>query len=89
MNCKKNKITVVMQATLECSRSQCGSTVDNVRALNQKLQALALARNIQWLDLNPGLTNDAQGLLPKYTCDGLHLSKAAYLYWAERLKGFI
>jgi len=86
---QKNKITVVMQATLECSRPQCGSTVDDVRALNQKLQAFAVARNIQWLDLNPGLTNDAQGLLPKYTWDGLHLSKAAYLYWAERLKSFI
>ncbi|MFZ4709147.1 MAG: GDSL-type esterase/lipase family protein, partial [Zwartia sp.] len=68
---QKNKINVVMQATLECSRPQCGNTVDDVRALNQKLQALALARNIQWLDLNPGLTNDAQGLLPKYTWDGL------------------
>ena len=86
---QKNKITVLMQATLECSRPQCGSTVDDVRALNQKLQAFAVARNIQWLDLNPGLTNDVQGLLPKYTWDGLHLSKPAYLYWAERLKSFI
>jgi lysophospholipase L1-like esterase len=86
---QKNKITVVMQATLECSRPQCGIAVDSVRSLNQKLQAFALARNIQWLDLNPGLTNDEQGLLPKYTWDGLHLSKPAYLYWAERLKGFI
>jgi hypothetical protein len=86
---QKNKITVVMQATVECSRPQCGSTVEAVRSLNQKLQAFALARNIQWLDLNPGLTSDAQGLLPKYTWDGLHLSKAAYLYWAERLKGLI
>ena len=86
---QKNKITVLMQATLECSRPQCGSTVDDVRALNQKLQAFAVTRNIQWLDLNPGLTNDVQGLLPKYTWDGLHLSKAAYLHWAERLKSFI
>jgi lysophospholipase L1-like esterase len=86
---QKNKITVVMQATLECSRPQCGSAVEAVRSLNQKLQAFAVARNIQWLDLNPGLANDEQGLLPKYTWDGLHLSKPAYLYWAERLKGFI
>ena len=86
---QKNKITVVMQATLECSRPQCGGAIESVRSLNQKLQAFAVARNIQWLDLNPGLTNDAQGLLPKYTWDGLHLSKAAYLYWAERLKSFI
>ena len=86
---QKNKITVVMQATLECSRPQCGSAVEAVRSLNQKLQAFALARNIQWLDLNPGLANDQQGLLPKYTIDGLHLSKPAYLYWAERLRSFI
>ena len=86
---QKNKITVVMQATLECSRPQCGSAVEAVRSLNQKLQAFALARNIQWLDLNPGLANDQQGLLPKYTIDGLHLSKLAYLYWAERLRSFI
>jgi len=57
--------------------------------LNQKLQAFALAGNIQWLDLNSGLANDKQGLLPKYTWDGLHLSKPAYLYWAERLKSLI
>jgi lysophospholipase L1-like esterase len=86
---QKNKITVVMQATLECSRPQCGSAVESVRSLNQKLQAFAVARNIQWLDLNPGLANDEQGLLPKYTWDGLHLSKPAYLSWAERLKSFI
>ena len=86
---QKNKITVVMQATLECSRPQCGNAVEAVRALNQKLLAFAQVRNIQWLDLNPGLANDEQGLLPKYTWDGLHLSKPAYLYWAERLKSLI
>ena len=86
---QKNKITVVMQATLECSRSQCGSVIEAVKSLNQNLQALAEARNIQWLDLNPGLANDEQGLLPKYTWDGLHLSKPAYLYWAERVKSFV
>ena len=86
---QKNKITVVMQATLECSRPQCGNVIEAVRSLNQKLQVFAVARNIQWLDLNPGLANDSQGLLPKYTWDGLHLSKPAYLYWAERLRSFI
>ena len=86
---QKNKITVVMQATLECSRPQCGNTVDTVRSLNQKLLGLAQAKHIAWLDLNPGLTSTDQGLLPQYTWDGLHLSKPAYLYWAEQLKSFI
>jgi len=86
---QKNKITVVMQATLECSRPRCGSTVDAVRALNLRLQKLAHDRNIRWIDLNRGLATEELGLLPEYTWDGLHLSKPAYLYWAEQLKGLM
>ena len=82
-------IKVYIQATVECARSQCGVTVDKVRALNDKLRLVANARGITLIDLNPGLTSQTQGLLGKYTTDGLHLSAEAYVYWAEKIKKLI
>lgn len=81
----KNGIDVLIQATLECARLRCGSAVDKVRELNLKLKILAESRNLQFIDLNPDLTSSSQGLLEKFTSDGLHLSKAAYVYWAEKI----
>lgn len=78
---QKAGIKVYIQATIECMRAKCGATVDKVRALNQKLKQLASRRELTWIDLNPVLTSSTQGLLEKYTTDGLHLSTPAYLYW--------
>lgn len=82
-------IKVYIQATVECVRSQCGMTVDKVRALNEKLKQVTTTRGLTWIDLNPGLTSQTHGLLEKYTTDGLHLSANAYVYWAEKIKHLI
>ncbi len=86
---QKAGIKVYLQATVECARAQCGDTVDKVRALNEKLKQIANTRGLTWIDLNPGLTSQTQGLLAQYTTDGLHLSMPAYRYWAEQLGNYV
>ena len=82
-------IKVYIQATIECARAQCGVTVDKVRALNEKLRMIARTRGNTFIDLNPELASQTQGLLKKYTTDGLHLSVPAYRYWARQIESYI
>jgi lysophospholipase L1-like esterase len=77
---------IYVQSTLECARNYCGETTDAVKELNAKVKKLASSLQLTYIDLNAGLANAEQGLLPQFTHDGLHLSKLAYQYWAEQLK---
>ena len=86
---QQNNIAVYIQATLECSRDRCGSIVQSVRDLTQRLKAAAEASQIPFIDLNPALTGMSQGLLPAYTADGLHLLAPAYVIWGDALKPYI
>jgi len=86
---EKSGAKIFVEATLECAREQCGATVDAVRALNQRLKNSAQERSLTFIDLNPGLTDQTQGLLKLYTTDGLHLTTLAYTYWAKAIGNLV
>lgn len=86
---EKTGAKVFVQATLECAREQCGATVDSVRGLNQRLKNTAQERSLTFIDLNPGLTDQTQGLLKLYTTDGLHLTTLAYANWAKEIANIV
>jgi hypothetical protein len=86
---QKNKITVVMQATLECSRPQCGGAIESVRSLNQKLQAFAVARNIRvWQMISKACCQSTRSMacifLSQLICIGLKDLKALFSKVATR-----
>ena len=81
---RERGIAVIVQSTLECSRTQCGEAVDKIRALNDLLRAYAGAEEIAFVDLNE-LLSGANGLKVDYTYDGLHLNGAGYRIWVNRL----
>jgi lysophospholipase L1-like esterase len=59
---------------------------DHIRQLNQELQTIAIAEEVDYLDLHP-LFSDAQGNLhPELSTDGLHLSRQGYLVWRTALQ---
>lgn len=63
-----------------------GVAAEPVAALNRALEAVCAARNVEFLDLRPALT-DAQGALAAdATLDGVHLNGEGYARWADRLR---
>lgn len=86
---QKNRMTVYIQSTLECSRATCGTQDDMVRALNLKLQAYAKENKIVYIDLNKVLAPKNTGLLPIYTYDGSHLSGRGYAQWGALINRLI
>lgn len=56
----------------------------NISILNSKLKDYCIIQKIAWLDMNEQLSIDKK-LLEKYSLDGIHLNKAAYQIWAEKL----
>jgi lysophospholipase L1-like esterase len=86
---RAEKITVHIQSTIECSRNLCGEHLDQVRKLNKKLLHYALSNNIVFIDLNEGLTSVNDGLLDKFTVDGVHLRGGAYINWRRKIAPFI
>lgn len=79
------KIRVYIQSTVECNRSSCGEKLDKVRALNKRLKQFAAKNNLPYIDLNIGITSEADGLLDEFTSDGIHLTGMAYWHWREKL----
>lgn len=57
-----------------------------IREINQKLQAIAGAEGVQYLDLHPLFTNEQGNLRPELSTDGLHLSRQGYLVWRSALQ---
>jgi len=86
---EQNQIEVYIQSTVECSRVRCGKQVDEVRALNAKLQQYATEHHITFIDLNALLSSRRFGLLPKYTSDGSHLSASGYIAWSQMIQPYM
>ncbi|QQA44626.1 GDSL-type esterase/lipase family protein [Pelagovum pacificum] len=72
---------VVLNSTLECSASACGAEkLATVRALNERLVALAAARGFDYIDMNAEFSGPS-GLLAENTFDGVHMNGQAYMRW--------
>jgi lysophospholipase L1-like esterase len=78
----KREITPIIQSTLYMVGAERQN--DLVEALNRKVKNLADERKIPYLDLNRRLAPNDR-LLPIFTSDGLHLSKAGYQAWKDEL----
>ena len=80
-------ITVVVQSTLECSKTKCKDRLDKLRQLNQKLEEYSVAHNLVFVDINKHLSSVEDGLLSQYsTYDGIHLLGEGYSIWAEQIR---
>lgn len=82
-------VTVIIQSTLECSKDVCGDRVYQVRDLNKQLEAFAKRNNIAFLDINADLSNPSDGLLSKYSYDGIHLLGSGYVKWSEKIRPYV
>lgn len=86
---QKNNIEIFIQSTIECNRRICGKKLDRVRLLNEKLQNYSRENDLYFINLNEILSEEKNGLLDKYTTDGIHLSGAGYMVWRENLEKYI
>jgi lysophospholipase L1-like esterase len=82
-------VIVIIQSTLECSKDVCGDRVYQVRDLNKQLEDFAKGNNIVFLDINADLSNPSDGLLSKYSYDGIHLLASGYVKWSERIRPYV
>ena len=78
-------IEVYIQSTLECNKEKCGPRLKKIRELNHELKAYAAIHHLPYININANLTTDSEGLLPKFTLDGIHLLGPGYLIWSQNL----
>jgi lysophospholipase L1-like esterase len=75
---------VVVQSTITCTRSLCGSeSLNKVNELNRLLRDRIPKED--FLDINTVLS-DRNGLRPEYTYDGIHLNAVGYSVWQQKLR---
>ncbi len=89
MRLQNRGIVVYIQSTLECSKSNCGKRLSKVRELNEELRKYASTNNVEYIDINNGLSSETDGLLPEYTYDGIHLNGKGYLVWSRAIRPYI
>lgn len=63
------------------------SVDQNVRlmALNADIRTLAEEKRLMIIDLWPALIGNSGTIQPRFTPDGIHLSKTAYAIWSDKL----
>jgi lysophospholipase L1-like esterase len=88
-NLQRAGVNVIIQSTLECSKRVCGDRVFRVRELNKQLKDFAHRSNILFVDINADLSSPTDGLLSKYTSDGIHLLPSGYVKWSEKIGPYI
>ena len=82
-----NNINVVIQSTVQCHVSLCGSDkIKSVNALNEQLAQLTADEGLRFLPL--GKLSESQGLATSLTFDGLHLTPEGYQIWISALNKF-
>lgn len=86
---RSNGSEVYIQSTLECSKSKCGSKLQKVRVLNNKLKAYADEHGITFININNRLATKEDGLLSQYSLDGVHLLGGGYLEWRKTIAPYI
>ena len=75
---------LIQVSTLPCQIRSCGTAaLAEVERLNRLLRRQTPAAD--FLDLTPDF-QDAQGLRPAFSSDGLHLNRAGYGQWLQRLR---
>ena len=57
-----------------------------IQALNEHYPSIAARHDATYVDLWPTFADDAGAIKKEYTRDGLHLTPAGYLAWAEVLR---
>jgi lysophospholipase L1-like esterase len=70
--------------TLPPVRGTFAERNDAIRSVNERLRAL-VGPHLTVVDLHAALVDESGQLGERYALDGLHLTHAAYLRWAERL----
>ncbi len=61
---------------------------DRIRAINQRLAAIAQQEGATYLNLHTLFTDPSGNLNPAFSTDGLHLNPQGYLVWSSALQVF-
>ena len=62
---------------------------ERIESLNSGLRALALERELAFIDLYPSFLADDGSIRDELTYDGLHLSGAGYRQWQKLLAPYL
>lgn len=73
------------QATWEGREQLFDVPNQRIQDLNARIEAIARARDVYFLDLYPLFSDDRGNLRPDLTTDGLHLNDRGYLVWRSAL----
>ncbi|MDZ7899043.1 MAG: GDSL-type esterase/lipase family protein [Arcicella sp.] len=79
---RKKKIKIIISSIIYTADNQ--QINKNIAELNIKLSDMCKSQKIAWLDVNLYLSSDSK-LLEKYSLDGVHMNKEAYLVWAKKM----
>ncbi len=79
-----------VQPAVQSTLYQTGNTEGNKATdkVNAFLQNYCKTHQIDYIDLNQHLSND-NGLIPRYTVDGTHLTDQGYAVWVKVLKDYL
>jgi lysophospholipase L1-like esterase len=82
---------VYIQSVLPINNISFGVPIDSqqIIELNQQIRSLATEFNYVYVDLYRHFADTEGQLITEYTGDGIHLTAAGYLLWAQQIKPFV
>lgn len=83
------KSSKIVLTTVFPVRNNPDRIMQDIIQLNELIDNAALNNGYLYFNLFPNFTDEAGMLKEKFTDDGLHLTKAAYVRWAELFEVFV
>lgn len=76
----------ILPVSPEYEKEKCSNNI--IIMFNNEVKKICKKHNYTYIDLNTQMLLDGY-INPKFTIDGLHLSKAGYDIWAESIRQFV
>jgi lysophospholipase L1-like esterase len=89
---KTPETRLVVQSILPVNRHKLfieKSVNTKIYQVNLRLKTVCESKNMIFLDIHPDFLNDEGEMNEKFTYDGVHLTEAGYILWAELLQKYL
>jgi len=84
-----SKSSKIVLTTVFPVRNNPDRFMEDIILLNELIRKVSINNGYMFFNLFPNFTDEAGMLKEKFTDDGLHLTKAAYVRWADLFKNFV
>jgi len=89
INNESSNTGLFLLSILPVAENRAGLKNEHIKELNYQIENIANNKHIKFINMFNAFVTTSGQINPKYSNDGLHLSKEGYILWKQLIKNFI